>query len=172
MMCSLMGIKDKKLLNHALELGIAMQITNICRDIKEDLLINRIYFPNSLRQFNYISNKDLLKNKKKQKVLSENINFLIRKSNNLYKESNKGVMKLPLKYRIVILIASRMYQEIGLIILKNPYYIWEKRVFVSMPKKIIIIISCFIKLIFSFMFKVKEKKGFKTNYYEKFLSTQ
>ena len=152
------------------ELGIAMQITNICRDIKEDLLINRIYFPNSLRQFNYISNKDLLKNKKKQKVLSENINFLIRKSNNLYKESNKGVMKLPLKYRIVILIAcSRMYQEIGLIILKNPYYIWKKRVFVSMPKKIIIIIGCFIKLIFSsFMFKVKEKKGFKTNYYEKF----
>ena len=125
MMCSLMGIKDKKLLNHALELGIAMQITNICRDIKEDLLINRIYFPNSLRQFNYISNKDLLK-KKKQKVLSENINLLIRKSNNLYKESNKGVMKLPLKYRIVILIASRMYQEIGLIILKNPYYIWKK----------------------------------------------
>ena len=172
MMCSLMGIKDKKLLNHALELGIAMQITNICRDIKEDLLINRIYFPNSLRQFNYISNKDLLKNKKKQKVLSENINFLIRKSNNLYKESNKGVMKLPLKYRIVILIASRMYQEIGLIISKNPYYIWKKRVFVSIPKKIIIIIGCFIKLIFSFMFKVKEKKRFKTNYYEKFLSTQ
>ena len=67
MMCSLMGIKDKKLLNHALELGIAMQITNICRDIKEDLLINRIYFPNSLRQFNYISNKDLLKNKKSRK---------------------------------------------------------------------------------------------------------
>ena len=81
-------------------------------------------------------------------------------------------MKLPLKYRIVILIASRMYQEIGLIILKNPYYIWKKRVFVSMPKKIVIIIGCFIKLIFSFIFKVKEKKGFKTNYYEKFLSTQ
>ena len=172
MMCSLMGIKDKRLLNHALELGIAMQITNICRDIKEDLLINRIYFPNSLRQFNYISNKDLLKNKKKQKVLSENINFLIRKSNNLYKESNKGVMKLPLQYRIVILIASKMYQEIGLIILKNPNYIWKKRVFVSMPKKIIIILKCFIKLIFSFIFKIKKREEFKTNYYERFLSNK
>ena len=172
MMCSLMGIKDKKLLNHALELGIAMQITNICRDIKEDLLIDRIYFPNSLRQFNYISNKDLLKSKKKQKTLSQNINFLISKSNNLYKESTKGVMKLPLKYRIVILIASRMYQEIGLIILKNPYNIWEKKVFVSMPKKIIIIIGCFLKLIFSFMYKLDDKKGLKTNYYERFLSTE
>ena len=67
-------------------------------------------------------------------------------------------MKLPLKYRIVILIASRMYQEIGLIILKNPYYIWKKRVFVSMPKKIIIIIGCFIKLIFLLCLKLKKKR--------------
>ena len=172
MMCYLMNIKDKGLLNHALELGIAMQITNICRDVKEDLLINRIYFPNSLRKFNFISNKDLLNSKEKQKLLSENINFLINKSNKLYKESNKGVMKLPLQYRIVILIASKMYQEIGLIILKNPNYIWEKRVFVSMPKKIIIILKCFIKLIFSFIFKIKKREEFKTNYYERFLSNK
>ena len=171
MMCYLMNIKDKGLLNHALELGIAMQITNICRDVK-DLLINRIYFPNSLRKFNFISNKDLLNSKEKQKLLSENINFLINKSNKLYKESNKGVMKLPLQYRIVILIASKMYQEIGLIILKNPNYIWEKRVFVSMPKKIIIILKCFIKLIFSFIFKIKKREEFKTNYYERFLSNK
>ena len=44
-MCAIMNVKDKKLKIKAAQLGIAMQITNISRDVNEDLNRGRIYFP-------------------------------------------------------------------------------------------------------------------------------
>ena len=41
MMCDVLGIKNSKAKYHAIDLGIAMQITNICRDIMDDFSINR-----------------------------------------------------------------------------------------------------------------------------------
>ena len=45
MFCKIININDKKLLLRAIQLGIGMQRTNISRDIKEDLELNRIYLP-------------------------------------------------------------------------------------------------------------------------------
>ena len=47
-MCAIMNVKDKKLKIKAAQLGIAMQITNISRDVNEDLNRGRIYFPKQL----------------------------------------------------------------------------------------------------------------------------
>ena len=44
-MCHLLGVTDKRAFYHAIDLGIAMQITNICRDVCEDFDNNRIYLP-------------------------------------------------------------------------------------------------------------------------------
>ena len=48
MMCDVLGIKNPNAKYHAIDLGIAMQLTNICRDIKEDFLIDRIYLPREI----------------------------------------------------------------------------------------------------------------------------
>ena len=50
MFCKIIKINDKKLLLRAIQLGIGMQCTNISRDIKEDLELNRIYIP-KIRRF-------------------------------------------------------------------------------------------------------------------------
>lgn len=171
MMCSIMGVSNRNLFNHAIELGIAMQITNICRDIKEDLMINRIYFPERIRGFQYEGNLELLRNKEKQQILSKNILKLLNKSDLLYKDSLKGTMQLPLRIRFVILCASKLYQEIGNCIKKNPMQIWRERIFVRLPKKCLIILVCFVQCLFSLIrnFSHRERNSSK-NYYEKFYS--
>ncbi len=45
MMCPVIGVQDPKALDHAIALGIAMQLTNICRDIFEDANRGRVYLP-------------------------------------------------------------------------------------------------------------------------------
>ena len=49
MMCDIMGVKENSLKFNAIYLGIAMQLTNISRDVKEDLLRDRIYIPKEIR---------------------------------------------------------------------------------------------------------------------------
>ena len=148
MMSKLMGINKKTIYVHAVELGIAMQITNICRDIKEDLEMNRIYFPKTLRKFNYKSSKFLLNNTDEQNKLSNNILDLINISDKLYSQAKFGVIHLPIRYKFVILSASNLYQEIGKKISKNPKLIWEKRVYVSILEKIIIIFYSLYECLF------------------------
>tara|TARA_B100000989_G_C19527010_1_gene467475 strand:+ start:525 stop:1457 length:933 start_codon:yes stop_codon:yes gene_type:complete len=148
MMCSLMNITEKKLLPHAIELGIAMQFTNISRDVKEDLEMKRIYLPNSFRSFNFSSYKELLYNKEKKKLMITDTLKLINYSNKIYESSMNGILKLPFKYKLPILIASRLYQNIGFIILKKSKELLRKRIYVSGIKKIYITFSCIFFLLF------------------------
>ena len=64
MFCKIININDKKLLLRAIQLGIGMQRTNISRDIKEDLELNRIYLPKIIRKY------------KGKKIIYLKINFL------------------------------------------------------------------------------------------------
>jgi phytoene synthase len=48
MMCHVMGVRDRRALEHAAHLGIAMQLTNIARDVLEDWQRGRLYLPDQL----------------------------------------------------------------------------------------------------------------------------
>ena len=48
LMCDLFEVKDPVARHHAIDLGVAMQLTNICRDVKEDALNGRVYLPTEL----------------------------------------------------------------------------------------------------------------------------
>ena len=148
MMCNLMNVKDRNLLNYAIRLGIAMQLTNIARDVKEDLLMNRMYLPENFRTFSLSSNNELVKNKSKQKKLSKDLLNLIIYSDIMYSQSLNGIKKLPFKHRFPIMLASNLYQKIGSKIKHNTEKIWEKRVYVTLLEKIFITLDCFISCIF------------------------
>src|SRR5262249_42093297 len=45
MLCHVMGVRDERALPHAAALGIAMQLTNVCRDVAEDWALGRVYVP-------------------------------------------------------------------------------------------------------------------------------
>jgi 15-cis-phytoene synthase len=48
MMCHVLGVRDRRALRHAAHLGIAMQLTNICRDVREDWERGRLYLPEEM----------------------------------------------------------------------------------------------------------------------------
>ena len=64
MFCKIIKVKDKKLILGGIQLGIAMQLTNISRDVAEDLKMNRIYIPKSMRSYKNNDKEKILGNKR------------------------------------------------------------------------------------------------------------
>ena len=110
MFCKIIKINDKKLLLRAIQLGIGMQRTNISRDIKEDLELNRIYIPKKIRRFQG-DKKKILKSKTLAKSISEDLNKFLIKTNSYYTNSWEGIKELPLIYSLSIATAAEHIRE-------------------------------------------------------------
>ena len=97
MMSKILKVKNKEALKGAIDLGIAMQLTNIARDVCEDKERNRQYIsPN----FSSI-----------QELISESQTF--------YEKSFKSLSGIPLRSRFSVIVARRVYRKIGDYILKQ-----------------------------------------------------
>ena len=91
MMAKILKVNKKSSLKSAIDLGIAMQLTNISRDVIEDSKNNRFYI-----------NKDF-------KEISSTINL----ADNYYQNSFYSIKNIPLSFRFSILVARRVYRKIG-----------------------------------------------------------
>jgi phytoene synthase len=97
MMAKILNVKDKDSMNAAIDLGIAMQLTNIARDVVEDSKNNRFYIQHD---FQIISNTLTL-------------------ADLFYKSCFTSINKIPFNFRFAILVARRVYRKIGDKILKT-----------------------------------------------------
>ena len=97
MMAKILNVKNKNALKSAIDLGIAMQLTNICRDVVEDAQNNRSYIT-----ANFGTIRDTLK-----------------LADLFYESSFASINKIPLSFRFSILVARRVYRQIGYNILKK-----------------------------------------------------
>jgi 15-cis-phytoene synthase len=135
MTSEIFGYTDKQALQHAIELGIAMQLTNILRDIGEDVDRGRIYLPlEELRQFNYSTEEFM------QKTRNDNFNslmkFQIERARSYYLSSEKGIPMLEKQTRFAVGISSMNYCNILHAIEKNGYDVFSKRAYRSFYQKI------------------------------------
>ena len=97
MMSKILKVEDKNALRGAINLGIAMQFTNIARDIVEDKKRNREYI-----NHNFLSLKEV-----------------INESETLYDKSFQAIKSIPLRSRFAVIVARRVYRKIGHYILKQ-----------------------------------------------------
>ena len=97
MMAKILDVKDINSLKSAIDLGIAMQLTNISRDIIEDSKNNRFYISHSF----------------------ESIKETLEISDLFYESSFASIKKIPFNFRFSILVARRVYRKIGHIILSK-----------------------------------------------------
>jgi phytoene synthase len=135
----------EELKEYATALAQAMQLTNFIRDIKEDLSLNRIYIPKEIYTKFNITEKDFF-SLKFNKNFKNLIKELIKIAENLYKKSNIGIKKLPIKVQFPVFYASNLYKSILDEIKKNDYNIFDFKYKLKNKTKIII----FIKSIFKF----------------------
>ena len=97
MMSKILKVEDKNALRGAINLGIAMQFTNIARDIVEDKRRNREYIVH-----NFSSLKEIIND-----------------SEILYDRSFQAIKSIPLRSRFAVIVARRVYRKIGHYILKQ-----------------------------------------------------
>ena len=97
MMAKILNIQDTRYLKGAIDLGIAMQLTNIARDVIEDKKMNRQYI----------------------KPDFENIEATLKLADMFYESSFTSMKNIPFKYRFAIITARRVYRQIGRKIIKK-----------------------------------------------------
>ena len=118
LMAKILNVSKKSSLKSAIDLGIAMQLTNISRDVIEDLRINRSYINENFEEI------------KSTLMLAEKF----------YENSFHSINKIPISFRFSILVARRVYRKIGYKILKKKTlenYRKSGKIYVSNIEKII-----------------------------------
>lgn len=118
MMAKILNVQKKQSLKSAIDLGIAMQLTNISRDVMEDKKNNRFYINESF----------------------EDIKTTIKLSEKFYENSFYSIKEIPLSFRFSILVARRVYRKIGYKILNKQNienYKKSGKIYVSNIEKII-----------------------------------
>jgi len=132
MMSKIVKVDNKEALKGAIDLGIAMQLTNIARDVIEDKNRNREYI-----EYNFSSIKETIYN-----------------AELFYKKSFLSISSIPIRSRFSVIVARRVYKKIGDYILKQENienYKKAGKIYVPIPVKIIetiLSIIDFFKLLF------------------------
>jgi phytoene synthase len=118
MMAKILKVKKEQSLKSAIDLGIAMQLTNISRDVIEDKKNNRFYINENF----------------------EDIKSTIELSEKYYQNSFYSIKEIPISFRFSILVARRVYRKIGLKILDKKsieHYKNSGKIYVSNIEKIL-----------------------------------
>ena len=126
MMCAVLDVDDPRARPFAIDLGIAMQLTNIARDVGEDARMGRRYLPASWVgevPADAIAAPDAAL----QRTLCAGTQRLLVLADRYYASGFSGLPMLPVRARLAILVAARMYQAIGTRIAANGYRSWDRR---------------------------------------------
>ena len=130
LMSDILDATDPAAAPFAIDLGIAMQLTNICRDVREDALRGRCYLPES-----FIGTVPLTAlaspSATEQVRLRAAIAHLLAMADRYYESGERGLSFLPLRARHGILVAARAYRQIGVHLRARQCDAWSGRVVVS-----------------------------------------
>jgi phytoene synthase len=114
MMALLMGVRDPTGLARACDLGVAMQLSNIARDVGEDARNGRLYLPRQWLAEAGIDPDRWLANPEFTPAVGQVVKRLLREADVLYERVGSGVAALPLACRPGINAARFLYAQIGL----------------------------------------------------------
>ena len=131
----IIGYRGSAAIPYAVKLGVALQLTNILRDIGEDFQQGRIYLPQEdLARFHY-TETDLARG-----VIDERfkqlIDFEIARAKKLYAEAWAGIKMLSPDGRLAIVAAADLYRGILDKIVTNDYDVFQKRAHLSKSEKL------------------------------------
>lgn len=139
------GYIDKDALNYAVDLGIAMQLTNILRDVGEDLDRGRIYLPqDELERFG-ITEEELFSKQLNPKFL-ELMKFQIARARKYYSRSDVGIQKLSSDSRLPVYLARHNYSRILNKIEENNYNVFNNRAYLNYTEKLSILPRVFLDM--------------------------
>jgi len=137
MMSAVLDAHDPRAGAHAIDLGIAMQLTNLCRDVQADALAGRRYLPASLvgelEPAQLVQPAPTL-----QPMLRRSVGTLLDLADTYYRSGEDGLCHLPARARYGILTALRLYRAIGWRLRARGCDAWAGRIVVPAGAKLLI----------------------------------
>jgi phytoene synthase len=151
MMCKVLDVDHPEAEAFAIDLGIAMQLTNVCRDIQADALVDRRYIPSAL--VNGLAPSELIHPSEAHKqMVQQAVATLLNLADDYYQSGERGLSYLPFRARLAILVAARLYREIGQKLRRQECEYWHQRIVVSKAKKLMLTIEVFLTAPFTAKF--------------------
>jgi phytoene synthase len=141
MMCRVVGVRDEAANAHAEALGVAMQLTNFLRDVREDWARGRVYLPlEDLERFGY-EEEEL-----GWGVVDERFEALMRfeisRARTLYRVADEGMRYIPRGCRYPVVVARQLYAAILERVEVQSYDVFTKRAETARSHKLRIAAAC------------------------------
>ncbi len=113
MMCAVLEVRRAEALPFAVDLGVAMQLTNVARDVAEDARCDRRYLPAGDLPASLEPREILAAGPAQRIALETAVHGLLHLAGSFYRSADAGMHHLPWRARLGILTASRVYEGIG-----------------------------------------------------------
>jgi phytoene synthase len=132
MMCSVLDCDDPRATVFAIDLGVAMQLTNVARDVLEDARRGRVYLPMpaGTQPADIVADRGSARD-----VALGAVGDVLTLADRYYRSADRGIRFLPWRARGAILAASRIYEGIGAVIRRRGGSYWQQRCRVSAAGK-------------------------------------
>jgi len=133
MMCRVLNCEHSRADAFAIDLGIAMQLTNISRDVLEDAKMGRRYLPATWVDLpaSEIAEAQI----PCRQPVARSIQQMLDLAEDYYKSALLGIQLLPFRSRLAITVALRVYRQIGWVLRRRSLRWWQGRVFVGKSEK-------------------------------------
>jgi 15-cis-phytoene synthase len=154
MMCHVFGVIDPAALRHAAHLGVAMQLTNICRDVEEDWQRGRLYLPLDLLRKH--GARDLAPADPAwrgalppqlvgpcRRVIAE----LLATAERHYASGDAGLRYLPWRAALAVSVARRVYAAIGDVLARAGHDATSGRAVVSRLRKVALVATALLQML-------------------------
>ncbi len=113
-MSPILGVHAPVAHRHAIDLGVGMQITNICRDVLEDARRGRVYLPEARLARHGTCATELLAGTAPREAVAAVVLELLELADRYYASGEAGLRFIPVRSRVAIAVAARVYRAIGL----------------------------------------------------------
>lgn len=137
MMCHVLGVRRERAVAHGIHLGMAMQLTNICRDVAEDWQRGRLYLPTELvPELRDVPVTGALPSRYRASC-ARAVRELLAHAERLYRSGDQGLPYLSFRSRLAVSTARRVYSGIGERLLAHGADVLAGRSVVSTPEKLL-----------------------------------
>jgi phytoene synthase len=137
LMAHLFGVRDAATLATASDLGVAMQLTNICRDVAEDEQRGRVYLPAELLSGVETPTAG-------GATTARAVAELLRRADAFYRRGDLGLAALPASVGVAMRAARLIYAEIGAVIARRGHDVTRGRAVVSPARKLWLVVRAFL----------------------------
>jgi phytoene synthase len=144
MMCHVMGVRDPRALRHAAHLGMAMQLTNVCRDVREDWQRRRLYLPAEILAAcgapGLAGELGRRLPRESEEPLRRAIQALLLEADRFYRSGDEGLELLSWRSALAVRTARRVYAAIGDRIARQDHDVFAQRAYVPLANKLVIVL--------------------------------